>query len=114
MIAAVRIRGVTGVRFDIKDTMDSLNLKKKHACVLLEDNPVTAGMLDKAKDFITFGPVSDDVVALLKEKRGSTAKAFFLHPPRGGFERKGIKTPYASGGALGKRDTMDVLIRKML
>ncbi|MGB9675396.1 MAG: 50S ribosomal protein L30 [Candidatus Nanoarchaeia archaeon] len=31
-------------------------------------------------------------------------KLFFrLHPPKGGFERKGIKESYAAGGALGYR-----------
>jgi large subunit ribosomal protein L30 len=43
-------------------------------------------------------------------------KPFFrLHPPAGGFERKGIKMPYAKGGVLGdrKEDIKD-LIEKML
>jgi large subunit ribosomal protein L30 len=114
MIAAIRIRGTTGVRVDIKDTLNSLNLRKKHACVLLADNDVNKGMLHKAKDFITYGDVKEETVALLKDKRDNGKKAFFLHPPRGGYERKGIKTAYTVGGALGLRDNMDDLIQKMV
>jgi len=114
LIAAIRIRGTTGVRHDIKETLDSLNLRKKHTCVILEDSPVVRGMLRKAKDFITYGEISEETVKLLKEKRDQGKKAFFLHPPRGGFERKGIKVSYTSGGALGLRDNMDTLVQKMM
>ena len=40
---------------------------------------------------------------------------FKLHPPRGGFERKGIKTPFSLGGVLGyRKEKMNDLVRKML
>lgn len=40
---------------------------------------------------------------------------FRLLPPRGGFERKGIKQPYSMGGALGYRgEHINILIKKML
>jgi len=42
-------------------------------------------------------------------------KFFKLHPPRGGFERMGIKKPYTVGGVLGYRgDKINLLIKKML
>ncbi len=42
-------------------------------------------------------------------------KFFRLNPPVGGFERKGIKIVYASGGALGyRKDGINKLIRKMV
>ncbi len=43
-------------------------------------------------------------------------KPFFrLHPPIGGFERKGIKMPYAKGGVLGERkEKIKDLLIKML
>jgi large subunit ribosomal protein L30 len=38
-----------------------------------------------------------------------------LHPPRGGYERKGIKISFNLGGALGYRgDKINKLISKML
>ncbi len=40
---------------------------------------------------------------------------FRLTPPRGGYERKGIKTQYSIGGALGyRKETINGLIRRMI
>ena len=42
-------------------------------------------------------------------------KMINLHPPRGGFERKGIKIPFKVGGALGYRgEKISDLIKRML
>lgn len=43
-------------------------------------------------------------------------KQFFkLTPPRGGFERKGVKIEYSLGGALGyRKDTINDLIKRMI
>jgi large subunit ribosomal protein L30 len=53
---------------------------------------------------------------MLKEKRGAEdQKVFRLSPPRGGFERKGIKTPFTMGGALGNRkEKINDLIKRMI
>lgn len=42
-------------------------------------------------------------------------KLFFkLNPPRGGFERKGVKIAYSLGGALGyRKDKINDLIKRM-
>ncbi|MFP4567980.1 MAG: uL30 family ribosomal protein [Candidatus Woesearchaeota archaeon] len=114
-LAAILVRGLVEVKQEIKDTLRMLNLQKKNACVILVDNPVNRGMLKKCENYITFGEVSDEVVALLKEKRPSTSKFFSLHPPRGGFEREGIKKPFNLKGALGYRaGKIDDLIKKMI
>jgi large subunit ribosomal protein L30 len=48
-----------------------------------------------------------------EEKAG--VKPFFrLAPPRGGFERKGIKKKVGAGGALGERTEMKDLLLRML
>lgn len=115
-LAVVLIRGLVGVRFDIKDTLFSLNLRKKHACVILEDTPVVKGMLRKTQDFVTFGTVSEEVIKELNTKRKANENGvYFLAPPVGGFERKGIKKSFVVGGALGDRkDDMNDLLRKMM
>lgn len=112
MYAAVIIRGPIGVNHDVRDTLFMLKLRKKHAVVLLEENPVYAGMLEKAKDMIAYGPVSEAVAKKLKLKMKDGVA--HLMPPRGGFERKGIKVPFTDGGALGKRPSMDKLLEAML
>jgi large subunit ribosomal protein L30 len=113
MFAAILIRGDIGVEQGVRDTLFMLKLRNKHAAILVDEtNPVALGMLEKSKDRITFGPVSPEVAAKLEGimKNGVA----HLHPPRGGFERKGIKQPYTNGGVLGKRDSMDKIVEKML
>ncbi len=120
-IAVILIRGRVGVTFDIKRTLDQLRLLRKYACVVLPKNDSVMGMLQKAKDYITWGEITPETEKLLIEKRGKKdeegkLKPFYsLHPPRGGFEKKGTKKPYSLGGALGNRKTeMNKLIEKML
>lgn len=73
MIAAIRVRGRTGIRKDISDTMDMLKLTRINHAVLIEDNPSYQGMLQKAKDYITWGEVDEETVAKLLSKRGKIA-----------------------------------------
>lgn len=109
-ICAIRIRGEIGIRKDIKDTLKMLNLTKKHACITLKKSDINIGMLRKAKDYITWGEISPEIAEALS-KRSEKG----LHPPRGGFERKGIKVAFAAGGALGYRGAkMDDLIKRMI
>lgn len=115
-IAVILIRGLVGVRVDIKDALFSLNLRKKHACAIVEDTPVVRGALKKVQDFTTFGIVSDEVLTELNTKRKANEKnVYFLAPPVGGFERKGIKKSFIVGGALGDRgDKINDLLKKMM
>jgi large subunit ribosomal protein L30 len=62
--AAVRVRGIINVNPDIKKTMNLLNLTRVNHCVILEENPSTKGMLQVAKDYITWGEI--DKTSLLK------------------------------------------------
>jgi large subunit ribosomal protein L30 len=115
-IAVVLIRGLVGVRVDIKDTLFSLNLRKKHACAIVEDTPSVRGMLKKSQDYTTFGTISDEVLKELETKRKANENGvYFLAPPVGGFERKGIKKSFIVGGALGDRkEDINVLLKKMM
>lgn len=120
-IAVVLIRGLIGIRHDIKETIFMLNLKKKHACVVIEDTPVYRGMLKKIQSYVAFGEITEETEKLLVEKReakrkdGSVKKYYSLAPPKGGFERKGIKKSFIEGGALGNRgDKMNDLIARMV
>lgn len=70
MIAVIRIRGRVGVRKEIEDTMKMLRLHRKHHCVLLKMNDSVKGMLQKVKDYVTWGEISEDVLKRLVEKRG--------------------------------------------
>lgn len=139
-IAAIRIRGNVGVNKHIKDTLNMLRLYNKNYCVILPSTPGYLGMLKTAKDYITWGEINDDTYNLLIEKRGKEYKGrlqdskgkikynkfitvngkkikpfFRLHPPRGGFERKGIKASFSEGGVLGDRkEKINDLIKRMI
>ncbi len=113
-LAVILIRGRIGLNKEVKYTLDLLRLKKKHTLVIIKDNPTNKGMLQKIKDAVTWGPINEETKKLLIEKKGEQ-KHYHLNPPRGGFERKGIKTPYKLGGALGDRgEAINELIKKML
>ncbi|MBW2991144.1 uL30 family ribosomal protein [Candidatus Woesearchaeota archaeon] len=122
-LALILVRGLVKVRKDIKAALYSLRLRKKHACVVIEDIPSNRASVMKCKDYVTYGEITEDTLKLLLDKRGRKdarkkgylKKFFLLHPPRGGFERKGVKTPFKKGGALGYRGAkINDLIKKML
>jgi large subunit ribosomal protein L30 len=125
MLVLVRIRGITGIKTDIKDSLKMLRLHKKHTCVVIPNNDVNWGMCKKVKDFITWGEIDEETLKLLKDKRTKKThdkqgkevdkKFYSLHPPVGGFERKGIKTAFGVGGALGYRGAkINELIKRMI
>jgi large subunit ribosomal protein L30 len=138
-LAVIRIRGITGVRKDIANTMRLLRLYRKNYCVVLEDTKTNLGMLKKVKDYVTWGELDEESYKTLIKKRGQehkgrtmdskkkvaykfmkhgdkSLKPFFrLSPPKGGFERKGIKKQFTAGGALGYRGKkINDLIKKMV
>ena len=58
----IRIRGTVELRGDIKETLKMLGLTRVNHCVIIDDDPSYKGMLQKAKDYITWGEVRQDVV----------------------------------------------------
>ncbi len=114
ILAAVLIRSGINFRTGVKETLSRLNLHDKLNCVLVPDTPVYRGMLQKVDGVTAWGPLSSALVEKVKMRRSRSQRAYRLHPPRGGFERKGIKISYRVGGALGKRPSMDSLIQRML
>ena len=50
--------------------MSMLNLTRVNHAVLIPDTPAYAGMLHKAKDYITWGEVDADTIATLISERG--------------------------------------------
>jgi len=68
--AVVRVRGTVNVNPNIKKTLQLMNLTKVNHCVLLEEKPVTKGMLQMAKDYVTWGEIEKDVLTKLIVSRG--------------------------------------------
>lgn len=70
MFLVIRVRGTTGVIRNIADTLEMLRLNRINHAVLVEENPSYGGMLQKGKDYITWGEVSPEFVAKMISKRG--------------------------------------------
>lgn len=70
MIAAIRVRGTTGVKGEVADTMKMLRLNRINHAVILDENPSYKGMLQKAKDYITWGEINEETLAKVITKRG--------------------------------------------
>lgn len=114
-IAVILLRGLIGVGKEVKDTLQMLNLQKKFSATIIEETPVTKGMLHKCKDYVTYGEVSEETIKELNEKRPTKTKYYSLHPPRGGFEKNGTKKSFAEKGSLGNRgEKINDLIKRML
>ncbi len=141
-LAVVRIRGVRDIAPRIKKTLELLRLGKPNHCVLMEDSKQNLGMLEHAKDYVTYGPVDEATIAALLNKRGKkgssalrtvlkedgmkkAAKEIFSGKKTAEFANpvfrlsppskgyKDIKGTYPKG-ELGKRDDMAPLLRKMM
>ena len=114
-LAVIRIRGPVHVKGEIEDTMTMLNLRKKLNCAIVDDNPSIKGMLNKIRSYVTWGEVNDEVLKLVEAIKKKGMKITALHPPKGGFERKGVKMPFTVGGVLGNRkDKINALLKRML
>ncbi len=138
-LAIVLVRGFVDVAQSVKDTLDMLKLTRKNTCVVVQDTPVYRGMINKVKDYVTWGEMGDEVFKELVAKRGIESEMrvqdrtqtysyaalsfngkrylpyFRLNPPQKGFGRKGIKIAFAAGGALGYRGAkMEDLVKRML
>ena len=69
LLAVIRIRGRTGIRRPMEDTLIKLRLTRINHMVLLPEENVYKGMLQRAKDYVTWGEVTKDVlVEALRER----------------------------------------------
>ncbi len=138
-LCVVRVRGIRNIKPKIRKTLDLLMLHKPNHCVLVEDNEYYKGMLKVVKDYVAYGPIKEETIKKLIEKRGKKGKMFIrdledineivkklmkgakvrefmdpvftLRPPSKGY--KNIKLPYPKGD-LGYREEMDSLILRMI
>ena len=68
--AVIRVRGTVNVRGNISDTLKMLRLHKVNHCVLIPDTPEYKGMLQKVKDYVTWGEVDAETLTALIQGRG--------------------------------------------
>ena len=113
-LAVIRVRGQLHIKHPIKITFTYLNLQNKNSCIIIEETPVTKGMIQKIRNYVTWGPVNEDILNSLKKKHPKQT-VYNLPPPLKGYGRKGIKMPFAKGGALGERgEKINDLLKRMI
>lgn len=66
----VRVRSNVNVERSIRETMDYLNLTKVNHAVIIPENDQYRGMLQKAKDYITWGEATENTVEKMLSERG--------------------------------------------
>ena len=69
-LAVIRVRGVSDVFREIRDTLEMLHLSRNCQGTLIDDRPSYLGMLRKARNYVTWGEVSLENIVLLLKKRG--------------------------------------------
>lgn len=67
--AVIRIRGSVNINADVKDTLRMLRLNRVNHCAIVPENDAYKGMIQKVKDYVTWGEVD-------KEALGDALKLF--------------------------------------
>ncbi|MBU1197500.1 50S ribosomal protein L30 [Candidatus Micrarchaeota archaeon] len=73
VFAIIRIRGSMETQRTVEKALVQLHLTRKNHCVFITNTPSHKGILQKGKDFLTWGEVSAPVVLQLLQKRGRVA-----------------------------------------
>ena len=70
LLAVIRLRGTVNVHYKVQDTLNLLNVRRTNYMTLLPNTPSNLGMLNKAKNFITWGEIDSKVLEHVLRKRG--------------------------------------------
>ena len=69
-LALIRLRSGIRAKGEVRDTLAMLRLHRINHLVLVDDNPSYRGMVQKVKDYITWGEIDRETLAKLIRKRG--------------------------------------------
>lgn len=138
MILVIRIAGRVQNPTPIDETLYRMRLHKKYVATLLDDTPENRKLLEKVRNYVAYGEISQEMLQKLIEARGqftnkkpvdsekaakllqtkgfeeSGLKPFFrLHPPRKGIDSK--KHFGIAKGVLGNnKEAINQLVERML
>lgn len=140
-LCVIKIRSDIKSKGSERKILQALGLKKQNMCAVIDKNDVNLGAVEKVEGYVTYGEINKDMLKKLIKKYSKVqmkdsdidtfiedfyannksfkdiglSHIFRLHPPRGGFERKGKKVPFKSGGAVGYRaDKINELLSRMI
>jgi large subunit ribosomal protein L30 len=71
--AVVKVRGTIRAKREARETLEMLRLSRTNHAVLVDNRPSFIGMLYRVQNYVTWGEISKETVALLLKKRGRLA-----------------------------------------
>jgi large subunit ribosomal protein L30 len=71
--AVVKVRGTISALREPRETLEMLRLPKTNNAILIDNRPSYMGMLYRVQNYVTWGEVSKETVALLLRERGRIA-----------------------------------------
>jgi large subunit ribosomal protein L30 len=74
MLAVIRVRGNIRVKKELKDTMKMLRLFRVNHMVLVPKRKQTKKMVEKVKDYVTYGEINQETLEKVLIKRGFVGK----------------------------------------
>jgi large subunit ribosomal protein L30 len=138
MIIVIRISGMVEVPKAVNETLDRMRLRRKYTAILMKESIEADKLLNSVRNFVAFGTIDDETLAMLIEKRAMSKdkkkidvkqvldqlkkrdfedisiKPFFrLHPPRGGIDSK-VHFPIRKGVLGNNKEKINLLVRRML
>ncbi|AMQ19040.1 50S ribosomal protein L30 [Thermococcus peptonophilus] len=69
-LALIRLRSGIRARGEVRDTLAMLRLHRINHLVIVDDTPSYRGMIQKVKDYITWGEINKETLVKLLRKRG--------------------------------------------
>ena len=107
MLAVIRIKGKTGIRKEMADTLKMLGLKNRNTLAILPRSDSIIGMIKKVESMVTWGELSEELLEEFKDKKTTRLK-----PPKTGFKSTRIFYPKGDLGYRGKE--INKLLKKMM
>lgn len=71
-LLVIRIRGGVNAPRRVEDTLRMLRLNRNNTATIIDDRPEYLGMLQRVKDWVTWGEVRPETIQRLLEERGKT------------------------------------------
>ena len=65
MLAVIKVRGNIGISPELKKTSELLKLRKPNQMVLVEETHSNKKMVEKVKDYVTFGEIDLNILLIL-------------------------------------------------
>lgn len=72
-LVVIKVRGTISAKREARETLDMLKMKKTHNAVIIDNRPSFIGMLYRVQNYVTWGEVTEEILAEMIKKRGRLA-----------------------------------------